>query len=149
MELFIVGVIVIWLIFLTYLVFRKSPALPRVREGLQGDLAEVFSKSAALSEENAVRIQDILMRLEKTEKGVLLSFKKIGFFRFNPYRETGGDQSFVLALLDGHDNGFVVSSLHGRTGTRIYAKPVEKGNGAGYELSAEEKKAVALALKQG
>lgn len=72
---------------------------------------------------------------------------KIGLVRFNPFSETGGNQSFCLALLDGEDSGLVISSLHTRQTTRIYAKPVKKGKGDGYELSAEEKQAIKNAKK--
>jgi hypothetical protein len=62
--------------------------------------------------------------------------------RFNPFGDTGGDQSFVLALLNKESDGIVLSVLNGRTGARIYSKPVKKGAGAEYELSNEEKEAI-------
>ena len=68
--------------------------------------------------------------------------QKIGFVRFNPFPQTGGDQSFCLSLLDEKDNGFVLSSLHSRDATRFYAKTVKAGQGDGYELSIEEVKAI-------
>lgn len=74
--------------------------------------------------------------------------QKFGMVRFNPFADTGGDQSFTLALLDGQDNGFVISSLHSRDQTRIYAKPVEGGKGGGFELSREERRAIAEAKRQ-
>lgn len=73
--------------------------------------------------------------------------QKVGLVRFNPFAETGGDQSFCLALLDGEDSGLVISSLHSRETTRIYAKPVRKGKPVGYDFSAEEKQAVLKAKK--
>ena len=39
-----------------------------------------------------------------------------GLVRFNPFEDTGGNQSFALALLDAHGDGFVISSLHARHG---------------------------------
>lgn len=66
----------------------------------------------------------------------------VGLVRFNPFPDTGGDQSFTLALLNGHMNGFVISSLHSRDQTRIYAKPVTHGKGEGFELSREEELAI-------
>lgn len=68
--------------------------------------------------------------------------QKIGLLRFNPFKDTGGDQSFILALLDGNDTGVVISGLYSRSGTRWYAKKVQKGVGLEHELSEEEKKAV-------
>ncbi|PJC28376.1 hypothetical protein CO054_00495 [Candidatus Shapirobacteria bacterium CG_4_9_14_0_2_um_filter_39_11] len=72
---------------------------------------------------------------------------KIGLVRFNPFPGTGGDQSFCLSILDGEGSGLVISSLHSRETTRIYAKPVKKGKAAGYELSTEEKQAIKNAKK--
>lgn len=75
-------------------------------------------------------------------------FDRVGLIRFNPFEDTGGNQSFALALLDGSLDGFVVSSLHSRTGTRIYAKSVRAG-AAEATLSLEEKHALDLARGQG
>ncbi len=72
------------------------------------------------------------------------SIQKAGIVRFNPFRDTGGDQSFVLALLDNNDSGFLLTSIHGREGTRVYIKAVEYG-ASKYPLSDEEKDALAAA----
>ena len=58
-----------------------------------------------------------------------------------PFGDTGGDQSFALALLDEHDDGIVLSSIFSRTESRLYAKPVKSGKSK-YTLSAEEEKAI-------
>jgi hypothetical protein len=70
----------------------------------------------------------------------------VGVVRFNPFSDKGGDQSFVLAILDDHADGAVVSSLHGRTDVRVYAKPVVGGQST-HTLTAEEKEAIARAMK--
>lgn len=68
-----------------------------------------------------------------------------GFVRFNPFNDTGGDQSFCLAAIDAHGNGFVLSSIHARTGTRMYAKEIIKGESP-HHLSDEESVALKKAL---
>lgn len=73
------------------------------------------------------------------------SIHKVGIVRFNPFKDIGGDQSFAIALLDATNSGFVISSLHTREGTRIYAKPVVQSNAQHYELTEEEKRAIAIA----
>lgn len=73
--------------------------------------------------------------------------QKMGFVRFNPFNDTGGDQSFCLAILNGHDTGIVISSLHSREQTRIYAKRIVAGKTEGVELSREEAEALNRALK--
>lgn len=72
------------------------------------------------------------------------SLQHVGVVRFNAFDDMGGDMSFAIALLDGRENGVVLSSLFGRSESRVYAKPIERGQSA-YLLTAEEKEAVRLA----
>ncbi len=73
-----------------------------------------------------------------------LASQKIAIVRFNPFGDTGGDQSFVLAVLDAHNSGYVLTSIHGREGTRVYVKPIDFGKSK-HTLSIEEKQALTLA----
>ena len=88
------------------------------------------------------RVDGILNELEELRKDGSYHIQKIGLVRYNPFAETGGNQSFCLSLLDEHDSGLVISSLHSRETTRVYAKPVKNGKATGYDLSDEEKKAI-------
>jgi len=76
-----------------------------------------------------------------------LASQKISIVRFNPFGDTGGDQSFSLAVLDAHDSGYVLTSIHGRQGTRVYVKPVDFGKSK-YTLSAEEQQSLSQAIKR-
>ena len=71
---------------------------------------------------------------------------KVGIVRYNPFGDTGGDQSFSLAVINNQDSGYVLTSIHGREGTRIYMKPVDGGVST-YPLAAEEQQALATAIK--
>jgi hypothetical protein len=73
------------------------------------------------------------------------SLQKVGVVRFNPFADTGGDQSFAIALLDADGNGVVLSSLHGRADTRVFAKQVQAGRSR-HALSEEEQDAIRKAL---
>ncbi len=73
------------------------------------------------------------------------TIQKVGIIRYNPFADTGGDQSFAIALLDSLGNGVVLSSLHSRTDTRVFAKPVQGGRSR-YPLSDEEQDAIRKAL---
>lgn len=73
------------------------------------------------------------------------SLQKVGFVRYNPFKDTGGDISFSVALLDAKENGIVISSLHSREGTRVYSKFIEKGQTKA-KLTSEEAEAVKRAL---
>jgi hypothetical protein len=87
------------------------------------------------------KIGELSGRLEKLEKAEPRFFQKLGLIRFNPFKEMGGDQSFSLALLDKENSGLVITSLNGRQGNRIFAKPLAKGISS-YQLSEEEKQAI-------
>jgi hypothetical protein len=90
-------------------------------------------------------IETVSARTTAIERDLKGSFGRVGLVRFNPFEDTGGNQSFALALLDGRGDGFVVSSLHSRTGTRIYAKSV-RGGVSEATLSDEETSALTQAL---
>lgn len=78
-------------------------------------------------------------RIDLLEKVATASIQKIGFVRFNPFQDTGGDNSFILVLLDRTNTGILLSSLYMREGVRVYAKSIENGRPK-HVLSEEEKK---------
>jgi Protein of unknown function (DUF4446) len=73
--------------------------------------------------------------------------RHVGLVRFSPFHDTGGDQSFALAVLDGSGDGVVVTALHSRTDSRLYAKPVERGKST-YTLTPEEREAMERAFNR-
>lgn len=83
----------------------------------------------------------------KLAASLSLASQKLSIVRFNPFGDTGGDQSFVLAVLDSHNSGYVLTSIHGREGTRVYVKPIDYGKSK-YTLSAEELQALTQASKR-
>ena len=76
-----------------------------------------------------------------------ISVQKVGIVRFNPFSEVGSNQSFSIALLNGNNDGIVITSLYTREGNRVYGKPVKQGESE-YSLSEEEKKAIEQAKIQ-
>lgn len=101
------------------------------------NLKEVLSRFEDLKE-NFDKISKELESLKKENK---FSIQKIGIVRFNPFKKIGGDQSFSVALLDGNDNGVVITSLYSQEGNRVYGKPIRDGQ-SNYLLSEEEKEAI-------
>jgi len=70
------------------------------------------------------------------------TIEKMKLIRFNPFDDVGGDQSFILVLLDKENSGILLTSLHHRSFTRIYAKTIKNGQGENITLSKEEKSAI-------
>lgn len=103
---------------------------------LDAHLEKVFAMSR--------QFDDVAARTAILEVAQRRAFQRVGLVRYNPFEETGGNQSFALALLDASGDGWVLSSLHARSGTRVYAKAIKVGRSdAG--LSAEETAAIAEA----
>lgn len=101
------------------------------------DLKEVSAYIRKLEEE----IDSIDQELKALKEQSQIHIQKVGIVRFNPFRDVGGDQSFSIALLDANDMGIVITSLYGREGNRVYAKPIEHGQSK-YQLSNEEREAI-------
>jgi hypothetical protein len=93
------------------------------------------------------RLAELELEYERLSVTNSVASQKIALIRFNPFGDTGGDQSFSLAVLDAHNSGYVLTSIHGRQGTRVYVKPVDFGESK-YTLSEEEQQALKLAEKR-
>lgn len=142
-EIVILVVFFFWLSFLSFLFFRFYSYYIRLTKGTKKEniitlIDDIVEKEA----KNKEAIENLSQICEQLNKDGSLHIQKIGLLRFNPFHDTGGDQSFILALLNNKDTGVVISSLHTRTGTRWYAKAVRDGKGTEYELSSEEQKAI-------
>lgn len=96
------------------------------------------------------KLEEVLVEikgLEDFKKKSLTNIQNISLKRYNPYRDTGGNQSFSLSLLNGKGDGFIITSLHSRSGTRVFAKPVKNGKEDGFEFSEEEKEVILESIK--
>jgi hypothetical protein len=93
----------------------------------------------------ARELDELAARLAVLEAAQRRAFQRVGLVRYNPFEETGGNQSFALALLDAKGDGWVLSSLHARSGTRVYAKAIKAGRADG-ALSEEETAALVQAM---
>jgi len=116
-----------------------------VRDGSGGSLDDVLQAHVARVEQVRGRLGEIDAAQADLQHRSQTSIQHVGLVRFNPFEDTGSDQSFALALLDDRRNGVVISSLHGRTNTRLFAKPVE-GGASSHALSDEEAQAIREAL---
>jgi len=135
-----------WLGFLQYQIYQFKKKR-RILFGSQteGSVEEILNTCLQEIKSNAAKANEIEKFLNKTNKMAISSIQKVGIVRFNPFSDTGGDLSFAVALLDYQNNGVVLSSLHSREGTRIYAKPILNGQSK-YNLSEEEQEALKKAM---
>jgi hypothetical protein len=126
----------------TFAVSRLNQRINQITGGVEGgDLEEILSHHLETVHQVARDLDELAARMAIVESAARHHFTKQGLVRFNPFPDTGGNQSFALVLLDESDDGVIVSSLHSRTGTRIYAKAVNAGK-ADTSLSTEEQEAI-------
>jgi transcriptional accessory protein Tex/SPT6 len=119
-------------------VFGKSN--PQALERQLYEYSEMTSRVMA----NLDKMADFFKKFYEEEQS---SIHKAAMIRFNPFEDMGGEHSFALALLDKNDNGIVMSSLHGRENTRMYAKEVIDGKSK-QQLSKEEEKVLKEAISK-
>ena len=86
--------------------------------------------------------KDMMKSLSKQVKD---SFQKFGFVKYNAFKGMGGNLSFVLAMLDDNNTGFVLDAVHSREGCYLYLKEVEEG-APEVLLGSEEQEALEQAL---
>lgn len=101
------------------------------------NLKEVLGHLDALKEQ----VKSISDELEKLKKESKFCIQKIEIIRYNPFSGAGGNQSFTVILLDGNNNGIIITSLYAQDGNRVYAKPIKNGISE-YPLSREEKETI-------
>ena len=98
---------------------RKAVSVPADLEGLRGEVQA--------------------LRLEAGD-----ALRHLAVVRYDAFGDMGGHLSWSLALLDDGGNGVVLTSIHGRSDARTYAKNVATWS-CDQALSPEEEEAIKFA----
>lgn len=147
-EWLVIAFLGIWLGILSFLLIKTLANYNRLIHGVtEKTLSAVLSDLLDKQEISDKELRDTRTKIQELENKSLHVIQRIGLVRFNPFNDTGGDQSFALALLDARESGIIVTSLYARTGVRWYIKTVKKGKGIEHELSNEETEALHKAEK--
>lgn len=110
-------------------------------ETLEDMIMELAEDTEFLRSEDRA-IKDMV---RSTGRKLKSSYQKIGIVKYNAFKGMGGNLSFVIALLDDNNSGFVLNSVHSREGCYLYLKDVDKGQ-TEMLLGSEEKEALEQAL---
>jgi len=144
--LLIVLVLIVLNAFLLLYFYNTNKKFDLILEkGKIKDLKDIFLKQIEKSGEQDEKMKDIFVQLKSLENISEKTIQKTGIVRFNPFSDLGGNQSFVITLLDKNNNGFVISSLFIKEGSRVYAKAIKEGK-SDHILSKEEQVAVEKAM---
>lgn len=112
----------------------------------------LYGKDAKSLEDTIVNMRGEIERFDASQKDTVEYLKSIDqklqksirgveTVRFNPFKDSGSNQSFATAFLNEDGDGVILSSLYSRDRVSIYAKPV-KHLASSYELSVEERSAL-------
>lgn len=146
-TLFIVTVgfiaITIFLLIRLIILDRRLSSLLSGRHAVDfEDVINDFVRTARRLDE---RTKLIAQEIDNINDRLARALQRFHTIRFNPFRDQGGNQSFVTCLMDEKGDGVVISSLYSRDKVSVYAKPLIEGKSE-YELSEEEKEVVNKAL---
>jgi len=143
MEGFLLFGIVVWLILISFFVFKiwshYNSLVARTDKRQLSQILDDFVKEGDLLKND---LKVIKKHLEEVDGERLNYLKKTAIVRFNPFKGIDNGQSFVLALLNEKRTGLVINFIYTKDGLRVYAKKIKEGRGMDYQLSAEEKEAV-------
>ncbi|MBU2265024.1 DUF4446 family protein [Patescibacteria group bacterium] len=135
-----------WNLTLHWQVYQTGKKIKLMFKGTKvADLEGVIFEQIKRLRQTEKNLAELTKFSRQVEKMAQSSIQKVGVIRFNPFSDTGGDQSFSIACLDAQDNGFTLTSLFTREGTRIYTKPIIN-NESKYPLTEEEKRAIGEAI---
>lgn len=154
-ELILMTIAGLMLIFITLMVVMLNSLL-KSKKRYQNLMGGIQAKDL---EEAIIYMQKLVQKLDENDRQQVNEIEKlikktaemqgnVGLVRYNAFSDRGSDLSFSIALLNDKRNGVVLTGIHNRENTFIYAKPVENGNSS-YLLTPEEKDAIEQTLQKG
>jgi len=134
----IISFLVLWVILLQLQV-RKLRKMHHnlLKISNKGNIADIIEKILSQYSGWQEKQQEIDQFIAFTKENMKYTLRQGGFLRYDSFEGVGGKQSFSLLLLTPEYNGIMVSSLHDRVGTKMYAKEIIHGEPS-HNLSKEE-----------
>jgi hypothetical protein len=140
------GVVVLVLVVVVAMLWLRLRRLAadqrRAFEGVEVDVLATLARHTRRLDSADAAIAET--RAHSTSVRELLggTLSRVGVVRYDAFDDAGGELSFSAAIVDEHEDGFVLTSINGRTGGRTYLKTITAGEGT-VLLSDEERAAVA------
>lgn len=140
---FVLIIVNAFLIIYSYQANKKIDVL--LEKGNVKDFKDIFISQKEKNKDLEKKVEEAFSKINNLEDISETTIRKIGIVRFNPFQNMGGNQSFVIAMLDNKNNGFLISSLFVEGGNRVYTKTIKQGK-SDYALSKEELEAINKAI---
>ena len=153
------GIIIILMLILIIVLFiltvnvtmnynRLKSSYRTFMKGKDGKTLEESMKERYTDLESVVKVvKQNRLDIRELNRKMDRNYQKIGVVKYDAFNEMGGKLSFVLALLDNRNNGFILNAMHSREGCYTYVKEIVKGESF-VELAEEEAEALDKAIFQ-
>lgn len=143
------GFLTVWLGLLSLLVWQQYKFLKSLfPKGEERQIRKKFEEIIKAVEGFKGELSDLEGKIEALKNQGLQHIQRVELLRFNPYNDTGGNISFTACLLDSFGSGIVITSLHARSGTRMFGKEILSGKSKKYQLSKEEELVIKKAMTE-
>lgn len=143
----LIAVLAVWAAYLTFKVNKLSNYQGVILGNLKDpDMAKAISGYIKKSQILESAITSLGQQLDRTDLKVSDCYQKVGYIKYDAFGDVGGELSSSMALLTESGNGFVVTSINGRSESRVYVKLIENMRSS-TPLSDEENKAITCAMK--
>lgn len=152
---YIIGVlivIIILLLILVIIIFKSLNRLERkYRKFMKGtngrNIESILMKELENIKKSNKNSEKALEECEKLNSNLAECVQKVAIMRYKAFEDIGSDLSFSIAILDGRNDGVILTGIYGREESTTYAKPIDKGISR-YDLSEEEKHVLNEATKK-
>lgn len=141
----------IMLVAVIILIIQQSKMRRKYAQMMKGKQIVDFESTVINIQNELKQLKTVEQEQDKQMEDVKEKLKymkaNLGILRYNAFAQQGNDLSFSLAILDDQMSGVVLTGLHNREDSYIYAKSIEKGQSK-YALSPEEKAVIDQALEK-
>jgi len=145
----VLAIIAVILLALVVVLFVKMDKLnKKLRMFMSGKDGASLEDSLQILEEDVFALKEHATRTKREIKNIYKkqesNFQKLGLVKYDAFQQMGGQLSFSLALLDEHNDGFLINSVHSTEGCYSYTKPILGGE-CELALGKEEQQALDIA----
>jgi len=143
----VVAVLILALVTLGLRLRRLAADQRRAFEGVEVDVLATLARHARRLDGLDTSVEEVRTHSQDVRELVGRTLSKVGVVRYDAFDDAGGELSFSAAVIDEHSDGFVLTSISGRSAGRTYLKSVLGGEGT--TLLSEEERAAVDAARTG
>lgn len=140
-TLVLIALVFVLIILVVSCMVSTSKMKSKYRKMMRGtngrNLEELIVNSLNKIDDMQAVTEDVKVLCNDTSSLVKSCVQKVAIKRYKAFEDVGSDLSYSIAMLDGNNNGVIITSIYSRNESITYAKPIDNGISR-YDLSEEE-----------